>query len=640
MGLRTIDTGLFYRLALLALSCLVLVLFLLVPSIKDPALIHSTITANTFFFINGLLLICALWVLTIFFGKPADIRWRMSKIDIFLSVLLLYIIINRYFIQSQHGFSIRFVELLGLGFLYLVLRFIPQKHYLWLLLSIVLSGAAQAVYGNLQLLGYYPSLHSGFNISGSYFNPGPFAGFLAAVWPVALGMYFFKEKITAIVLSNNVNDRGIHYKMVRLFFEYVPLIGMVTIAVVLPATRSRAAWLAVLASTLVLAIYKYGAWAKVKTMVPLKRMILAFITSLVLCAGLYGGYHFKKGSVDGRLLIWKVTSGMVKENLVFGVGHDRFKAHYMNAQAGYFAEHGETQEALVADNSYYTFNEPLQFLAENGLVGLLLSIVFLFYMFRLRTTGENAFLKVCCTGVLVSMIVFGLFSYPAQILPIKMIGVLALALLANIDILKIGFFSKKGKNLWSRFGLWTIKGGLLLAGMALIAAIYPWTKSMEQDFRDWKTALDTYNFGLYEDSLEEFEKAWPTLKSEGDFLMNYGKALTMAEQPQKAIEVLKEAKNQLNTTIIETALGDAYKVLKQYNGAEIAYQHAANMIPIRFYPQYLLANLYMESGQEGKAEAKAREILAKEVKVPSTAIKEIRAEMRDLIKNNLNKDDL
>lgn len=116
--------------------------------------------------------------------------------------------------------------------------------------------------------------------------------------------------------------------------------------------------------------------------------------------------------------------------------------------------------------------------------------------------------------------------------------------------------------------------------------------------------------------------------------MNYGKALSIYKKDKKAVQILEQVKKHLNTTIIETALGDAYKSKKQYKEAEIAYKHAANMIPTRFYPLYLLAKLYEESSQKDKAVAMANNVLNKDIKVPSTAIEEIRQEMKHIITKN------
>ena len=58
---------------------------------------------------------------------------------------------------------------------------------------------------------------------------------------------------------------------------------------------------------------------------------------------------------------------------------------------------------------------------------------------------------------------------------------------------------------------------------------------------------------------------------------------------------------------------------------------ASHMIPSRFYPKYLLVKLYDETGQHEKAIATAREIMNKKEKIPSTAIEEIKGEIKVLL---------
>ena len=60
------------------------------------------------------------------------------------------------------------------------------------------------------------------------------------------------------------------------------------------------------------------------------------------------------------------------------------------------------------------------------------------------------------------------------------------------------------------------------------------------------------------------------------------------------------------------------------------------MSPARFYPLYLLAKLFDETGQQEKAVAMAKEVMKKEVKIESTAIKEIQEEMRKIVKMSIN----
>lgn len=68
--------------------------------------------------------------------------------------------------------------------------------------------------------------------------------------------------------------------------------------------------------------------------------------------------------------------------------------------------------------------------------------------------------------------------------------------------------------------------------------------------------------------------------------------------------------------------------------AEQAYLHAWHMAPAKFYPLYLLAKLYDETGQKEKAVEMANKVMEKEVKIESTAIREIQEEMKKIIEKS------
>jgi hypothetical protein len=71
--------------------------------------------------------------------------------------------------------------------------------------------------------------------------------------------------------------------------------------------------------------------------------------------------------------------------------------------------------------------------------------------------------------------------------------------------------------------------------------------------------------------------------------------------------------------------------LKKYPEAEKYYIQATLFVPHRFYTLYFLTKLYMDSDQKQKAKLLARIILAKEIKVPSRELNEIRKEMKLII---------
>ncbi|WP_026712495.1 O-antigen ligase family protein [Flavobacterium daejeonense] len=602
------------------------ILILVIPQLNIEKYVLPTITSKMIYFLYGSLILLGLYSLSIIF--PKAISFSFSKIDIALFILVFYITLNRYFIQSHYGFSIRYIELLGLSFFYVVLRHISLKNYPWLLLSIVVSGIIQAVYGNLQLLGYYVSNHSGFKMTGSFFNPGPYAGFLVSVWTVALGMYLFRDTIIIQMQSQKKSNSQFLNEVLKYTFEYIPLLGLISIAIVLPALQSRASWIAALVGSYVLLELKYHFLKNIfkKVTATFQKTAFMLLSVGILSAGLFSLYHYKKGSSDGRAFIWKVTTEMIADAPVFGLGFDRFKAEYMNYQANYFAKNGETAEALVADNTYYAFNEGLQFVAENGFVGLVLLLIIIYFIFQINVKEKHRLLSLIVKTGLLTIAVFACFSYPMQILPIKMVLIFLVAILSNsaspIFQFKIEDYSRKQ---------WAYKISLALLTYIAIHKTYGYTTTLNQGFMAWNNALNSHQYGDYNAATQEFELAYPVFKKDGDFLMNYGKTLSMAGEPHKAIAVLEQAKHYQNNTVIASALGDSYKAIKQYEKAEVTYQQAINMTPGKFYANYLLAKLYDVSGQEGKAVTMAKKLLNKEIKIPSTAIKEIHEEMKKIL---------
>lgn len=55
--------------------------------------------------------------------------------------------------------------------------------------SLILLGGIEAVWGLCQLYGFSASGHFRYALTGSFFNPGPYAGYLAMVLPICLHHY-------------------------------------------------------------------------------------------------------------------------------------------------------------------------------------------------------------------------------------------------------------------------------------------------------------------------------------------------------------------------------------------------------------------------------------------------------------------
>ncbi|MCX8491203.1 MAG: hypothetical protein ORN54_09060 [Cyclobacteriaceae bacterium] len=226
-------------------------LVMVVASIIVPELIDPTQTGKFIFFCYGVILLEAL-CLVHWSILTKGVNIRLTAVDILLGILFLYITVNRYWIQSVQGFSIRYYEVLALGAFYIVLRQLGPKVYPYILLSLLASGLIQAVYGCLQWMGYYHSNNNNFMATGSFFNPGPYAGFLASVLPVALGLLIYRQKCMALLgQSLPAKWGGIVKRTVPPALLWLPMGAAIAILAILPVSGSRAAWVAVAVSLLV-----------------------------------------------------------------------------------------------------------------------------------------------------------------------------------------------------------------------------------------------------------------------------------------------------------------------------------------------------------------------------------------------------
>ncbi|NLR62580.1 hypothetical protein HGH93_31095 [Chitinophaga polysaccharea] len=596
------------------------IVFLLLPSVYSTQFIEPTQTTKFIFFSKSIAIVFLLLACyTLCANKQFSIS--LSVLDIGLVIVLLYISVNRYYLHPLHGFSQRWLELTGLAICYVVLRRLPVRMYTWLLLAIIAGGVLQVLSGILQLLGILESRNTYFPMTGNFFNPGGYAGYLALVAVVSFGLYLHRNTLQVSGEGRSVN------RFVVWLTTWLPLTALIGCAIVLPCLRSRSAFLALAAGIGgVWWLYRNrnnqraAAW-------PLRRIVIA----AVLLAGLgYTFYLLKRHSADGRVLIYQVSATLVKEHAVIGVGMDRFKAYYMEAQAHWFEQQGDaaSDAAQLADNTFYAFNEPLQFVVENGGIGLLLVAAVIFFFWRYPAGQSYMPVRTTAYGILPASLCFALFTYSSDNLAMKYIIVFALAILSGTDSKVFVDVSLPLDR--RRLAVLPV---LSLLALLLVYVYGNMINSARKSFAGWGMAQNAYVREMYGESNRYFEAVYPELCTNGEFLMQYGKSLAMTENYRQALAVLTQARQYQRSSVIETAIGDCEKKAGNYAAAEESYLKAMNMIPNRFYPLYLLMTLYQENGKTTKAMMMARTIKAKRVKVPSKAILEIKGFADNIIKS-------
>ncbi|NIJ46637.1 O-antigen ligase [Wenyingzhuangia heitensis] len=558
-----------------------------------------------------------------------NIKVHITKLDIGLAILFFYTILNTSIFYRGAVFSIRYYELLCLSVIYCCFRIFKsiQINIFWILL-IIISGIIQAIYGSLQLLGFLSSNHSNFKITGSFFNPGPYASFLSIIFVLSLGVYLFKNRVFRLFLGVKKVATN---QLIKFIFKYIPFIGITTIIIVIPATHSRASWLAIVFSSLILLELRFRCLKRFLFKISIFKKYLLLVVSFVLfIIGLLAIYFLKKDSSDGRLLIWKISHSIFKDYPVLGVGFDKFKSNYMNYQASYFEQGGTFQEKFIADNTIYAFNEFIQFFIENGVVGGFILMYILYIVLFEKLNKENILLGIIVKLVLLSIGVISFFSYPSQILPIKIILVFLLSFLSNEIKIKYSFSLNK------KWVTYRVKSGLFFLGIIIVYNSFKRLCILDWSFQCNYRGMVYSREGDYELSIKEFEKSFPVLKKDGEFMTNYGRTLFFDKKYDEALSVLKKAKEHQNSSVLEIYLGDCYKSMGKYKESELSYKRALYMVPSRFYPMYLLLVLYRETNNTTKAVLIAKEILNKEIKVPSIAVKEIQEKANEMIKINRN----
>lgn len=340
----------------------------------------------------------------------------------------------------------------------------------------------------------------------------------------------------------------------------------------------------------------------------------------MLAGGILAGvYLMKKDSADGRLLMWKVSVHAIAGQPWRGYGWDGVPGAYGQAQEDYFSAGNYTEtEERVAGSPEYVFNEYLQVAMAWGVPVLLMALLVVggsgYAGHRQKEYG------LC--GALLSLAVFSFSSYPFQFL----LFVVALALLVTGCAIK---------TLSSRRPLVCMAGTvfLLLSAGYGCYQVYRWKEVRETASSAWHRKQMFYRSGAYEQAAEVYAEIYEDMKWNARYLFEYGHALHKLHRNEESNVVMKEALKVSGDPMILNIIGKNEQEAGNYAEAEYWLIRSTHRLPGRIYPYFLLAKLYAEPGfyQRQKLEQAARMVMEKEPKVQSTAIRQMREEIKKLL---------
>lgn len=269
------------------------------------------------------------------------------------------------------------------------------------------------------------------DIYSTYGNPNFMSSFLAAVFPFVL-----------INLWHNFND-----VKKRLLNAVSALIILFCILI----SRTKAAWLGVIISTILLFIFTVNIKGKafkkyLKASGIIFLAVIAVITgiSLILPAesnpilAELSSLNLSHLTFKGRELMWQTTLNIIKDHPLIGVGVNTYRLNYQNYQGEFLTRYPEYITYLGSAESPH--NQYLETAAEQGIIGLLLFlwINITFYKSGINTLRSDYQLKekMFAIGIMAgvtAILIHGLVEFPLNLVPNAMLYWLYLGFIMAIQ---------------------------------------------------------------------------------------------------------------------------------------------------------------------------------------------------------------
>jgi len=453
--------------------------------------------------------------------------------------------------------------------------------------GLCLAGLYQIYTGIAQLAGWEPSHHYRYALTGTFFNPGPYAILVAIALTVAAAwLYNHKGAWTGLSRPDKI-------------FRVTVYAMWVTGLPVLATTWIRTAWVA-LAVALTVMLWRGH-----------RRMVLGGL-AVAACLGVCA-YAMKQNSADGRLLMTIVAGKAWTAEWLTGHGLGGFAHAYGKAQAAFFTGHPDSPLLSVAGSPEYAFNGLAGVSVEQGFIGMACALTITswtaFILVRKREASACGY---------IALLVASMFSYPFSLWPFRL---WATGWVAYAVSLQAG--TGTGAAWWKK------ASGAAMAILLAVPSVW-WTA-------ETKTRVEAYGeyralSGIQDAAfVDDFRKNYDRLKDRPEYLFTYGKALRELERYNDSNAALRQGTRVSCDPMFHVMMGNNYLDLGAPREAETAYRKAFSLLPNRVYPLYRLMKLYEATGKNEKARDMARRITAFRAKVDSPAVRKMKEEAEDLL---------
>lgn len=369
-------------------------------------------------------------------------------------------------------------------------------------------------------------------------------------------------------------------------------------------SNGRAGWLGLLVGI----IYLYYKSSQLQRF---KKKFLTFSILLILTATIIL-VKYKSGSSMGRKLIYKVSAEMFFDKPFFGFGVTGFTATYNNYQARYFSQHSiNSEEALLADNNWFAFNDYYQFIIENGLIGTFLLAITVLLFFRKRNRCRMSIIHnnhLAVIASLLAILVAAFFSYPLQFFPVIFHAILCVAIIFRNP--NFNNYKKNSKIL--RYPFLKIAAGIVL----IVGSLYFLTYNLKE-----KKAHAYEASGMSIASLDICKTLSSSVFADGNLLYQYARRLYDANRLEEARITMKQVMQKYPSNQVYKLSALIHQGVGDIKNTEADFKHAVFMVPNRIVHRYDLLSFYISQQDTLAIDYWSKSILSMPIKVPSTVTK-------------------
>ena len=510
----------------------------------------------------------------------------ITKEDLAIAAWFTYYIV-RVYVGNEYPCAIEFLKISSTVLLYVSLRLLFANSRLsawWLIVPIMICGCYEAIYGLLQTITGISRNHL-FLITGSFHNPGPYSAYIMI--GAVVGVCTIQEYLES--------KRNVSFKRTLLVLTTIML-------AVLPATWSRAAFVGL--GVCILWIFRERYWR------------YRYFVWSALCVLVVILYFIKQGSVEGRVVIWMASLMSWSQAPWVGVGVGGFRHACAEGIAELWKSYPDSRMFDSAGVADYAYNSLLKILVEQGVVGATLCVTIVFLtMQRLYTHSKSLFM-----GML-SLLIFSMFSYPFELLPYRVMGVVIIAWSQTNKSTNTG----EQTNLQRTFGV-AAACAIALLGVCVCR------ESIRRSTADKDCRLFA---GVYNEAfIDDYYELLPDEMDNPQFLFDFAKTLRECRRYRDSNAVLRMGTMVSADPMFYVLQGNNYRDEGFYDSAEKAYKKAFAVMPNRIYPLYQLMKLYQEKDDIVKSVEYATRITQFKEKISSPATEQMKKEASDLLQYN------